>query len=344
MRPRRLLGALLLSVPLIAGAKAPAISIVIDDLGDRLAEGRMAVELPGPVACAMLPESPFTPQLAGMAQARGKEVMLHLPLQPGSGRGHPLTILDSASPAQRDALLQRALAAVPQAVGVNNHQGSRLTSESEPMRWLMGQLRTRGGLYFVDSRTSAATQAEAEAWQQDLPTTRRQVFLDNSRGAAAVQAEWQRLLALARKNGSALAIGHPYPETLALLQREIPRLQAQGIRLVAPSALIREQGTSRRQRVAAAPLRLSLAMAGEAEAGGCPVDGGPAARPAMEERAGGDPGSCGPAMDGLQARNPLEHDPAAAVIEAAVAQQTPVTAATLERAPQEAAPAGDPAP
>ena len=258
---RRLLGALLLSLSCTAGAKAPAVSIIIDDLGYRLAEGRSAVELPGPVACAMLPESPFTPQLANLAQQRGKEVLLHLPLQPGAGRGHPLTILDSASPEQREALLQRALSAVPQAVGVNNHQGSRLTSEREPMRWLMQALRDRGGLYFVDSRTSAATQAENEAWQQDIPTTRRQVFLDNTRGAAAVRKEWQRLLALARKNGSALAIGHPYPETLALLKSELPRLQAQGIRLVAPSALIREQGTTRSLRVAAMPLRLSSAMA-----------------------------------------------------------------------------------
>ncbi len=255
------LGAALLLLPCIAGARAPAISIVIDDLGDRLAESRAAAELPGPVACAMLPESPYTPQIAALAQARGKEVMLHLPLQPGQGRGHPLTILDTASPEQRHALLQRALAAVPQAVGVNNHQGSRLTSESEPMRWLMQALREHGGLYFIDSRTSAATQAEAEAWQRDLPTTRRQVFLDNSRSPAAIQGEWQRLLALARKNGTALAIGHPYPETLALLQREIPRLQAQGIRLIAPSQLIREQGTSRQQRVAAAPLRLAAVMA-----------------------------------------------------------------------------------
>ncbi|HSW12504.1 MAG TPA: divergent polysaccharide deacetylase family protein [Solimonas sp.] len=256
---RRIAAGLLLCWPLLAAAQQPStvISIVIDDLGDRWQESRQAAELPGAVACAILPESPHGAQVAQLAQARGKEVMLHLPLQPGQGRGHPLTILDSASPEQRDALLQRALAAVPQAVGVNNHQGSRLTSAAEPMRWLMRALRQHGGLYFVDSRTSAATQAEAEAWQQDLPTTRRQVFLDNSRGAAAVRKEWQRLLQLARRNGSALAIGHPYPETLALLQAEIPRLQAQGIRLVAPSALIRRQGTSRQQRVAALPLRFS---------------------------------------------------------------------------------------
>ncbi len=258
-RGRRILGALLSMSSWIAGAQAPAISIIVDDLGDRWQESREAAELPGPVACALLPESPHTPQVAALAQARGKEILLHLPLQPGKGRGHPLTILDSASPEQREALLQRALAAVPQAVGVNNHQGSRLTSEAEPMRWLMQALQQRG-LYFVDSRTSAATQAEAHAWQQDLPTTRRQVFLDNSRGAAAVRAEWQRLLVLARKNGSALAIGHPYPETLALLRSEIPKLQAQGIRLIAPSALIREQGTSRQLKVAAKPLRLSVGM------------------------------------------------------------------------------------
>jgi len=270
MTLRRLAGALLLW-PLLAPAQTPAISIVIDDLGDRWQESREAAELPGAVACAVLPESPHGAQVAALAQARGKEILLHLPLQPQQGPAHPLTIQAGGPPEQREALLQRALAAVPMAVGVNNHQGSLLTAQLEPMRWLMQALRRRGGLYFVDSRTTAQTLAEPLAWEQELPATRRQVFLDDVRSPAALRREWQRLLQLARKQGSALAIGHPYPETLALLRTEIPRLQAQGIRLVAPSALIREQGTSKQLRVAARPLQLSDSLTWPAQLAGEPT-------------------------------------------------------------------------
>lgn len=262
----------LLFWPLLASAQTPTISIIIDDLGDRWTESREAAELPGAVACALLPESPYSARVAELAQARGKEILLHLPLQPQSGRGHPLTIHAGTTPEQREALLQRALAAVPQAVGVNNHQGSLMTQQVEPMRWLMRALRSRGGLYFVDSYTSAQSLAEPLAWEQELPATRRQVFLDANRGAAAVRREWQRLLQLARRNGSALAIGHPYPETLALLRAEIPRLQAQGIRLLPPSALIRQQGTSKQLRVAARPLQLSASLTWPAELAGEPAD------------------------------------------------------------------------
>lgn len=270
MALRRLVGALLLW-PLLVAAQTPAISIVIDDLGDRWQEGRQTAELPGAVACAVLPESPHGAQVAALAQARGKEILLHLPLQPRQGPAHPLTINAGAAPERREALLRRALASVPMAVGVNNHQGSLLTAQLEPMRWLMQALRRHGGLYFVDSRTTAETVAETLAWQQELAATRRQVFLDDARGPAAVHREWQRLLQLARRQGSALAIGHPYPETLALLRSEIPRLQAQGIRLVAPSALIREQGTSKQLRVAARPLQLSDRLTWPAELAGEPA-------------------------------------------------------------------------
>jgi polysaccharide deacetylase 2 family uncharacterized protein YibQ len=261
----RLAAALLLGCCATAAAEPPAISIVIDDLGDRWEESRAAAELPGAVACALLPESPYTARVAELAQRRGKEILLHLPLQPQQGRGHPLTIASDTPAAARDALLQRALRAVPQAVGVNNHQGSRLTAQADTMRWLMQALRAHGGLYFLDSRTTAATVAESMAWQQGLDATRRQVFLDAHRGPAAVRREWQRLLQLARRHGSALAIGHPFPETLALLRQELPRLQAQGVQLIAPSALIRRQGTSPGLRLAARPLQLSDALTSPAE-------------------------------------------------------------------------------
>lgn len=260
-RPRRIaalwLGLWTIALPAAAQSSGgPFISIVIDDLGDRWEEGRQAVALPGPVACAVLPETPHGARLAALAHAAGKEVLLHLPLQPLQGKPHPMSLSAGMAEPQREALLQRALASVPHVVGVNNHQGSATTQQAEPMRWLMRALRQQGGLYFLDSYTTAASVAQGIAQAEGLPATRRQVFLDAERSPAAIRKEWKRLLQMARTHGSAVAIGHPFPETLAMLREEIPRLGA-SIELVPPSELIRRQARLRGLRTAGISLRFS---------------------------------------------------------------------------------------
>ena len=116
--------------------------------------------------------------------------------------------------------------------------GSLLTRHPGSMAWLMQAIGSRGDLFFVDSRTTAATVAEQLAGEFGIPNIRRKVFLDNERDSDAIDAQFRRLLALARRDGTALGIGHPYPETLALLQQELPRLHEYNIELVPVSRLI----------------------------------------------------------------------------------------------------------
>ncbi|MGH8445629.1 MAG: divergent polysaccharide deacetylase family protein [Solimonas sp.] len=223
-----------------AAAAAPqaAISIVIDDLGDRIVEGRQATELPGAVACAFLPDAPYTRRLAQDAHQAGKEVLLHLPLQPVAGRAHPLTLATGAPDAERDAALAHMLAAVPYLDGVNNHQGSLATASRPAMHWLMRELAMRNVGYFIDSYTSAQSVAYPIARAYGLPATRRRVFLDNDPSVAAINAEFDELLRVAKAHGSALAIGHPHPATLQVLRERLPALAAQGVLLLPPSQLI----------------------------------------------------------------------------------------------------------
>lgn len=237
---RRLHTLLALVAGLIGGSvsAAPAISVVIDDLGDTLTNGRAAVELPGAVACAFLPESPHTRRLATEAHIAGKPVLLHLPLQPEHGRAHPLAINSTLPTIPRTEHLLRLLASVPFADGVNNHQGSRATASREQMHWLMRELSLAGIGYFLDSATTSQSQAYALARAYGLPAVRRRVFLDNEPTEAAVEAEFDRLLRLARRDGTALAIGHPHTATLRVLQRRLPQLASQGIELLAPAQLI----------------------------------------------------------------------------------------------------------
>ena len=226
-----------------AGAAAPVISIIIDDLGDRRDEGARVIGLPGPVACAILPNTPHGVQQALDAHAHGKEVLLHFPLEPkaGGGRAHPLAVTTRSSREELVSKLRDDLDSLPFVNGVNIHQGSLLSQRTDYMNWMMAELRARGGLYFVDSFTSAQSVAwpVAEAWE--LAATRRQVFLDDVRDPEEIRAQLVRLIAKAQREGSALAIGHPYPETIAVLERELPALARYQVRLVAPSELIRIQ-------------------------------------------------------------------------------------------------------
>jgi hypothetical protein len=64
------------------------------------------------------------------------------------------------------------------------------------------------------------------------------VFLDHDRSADSVAREFERLKSLARKNGQAVGIGHPYPATLEFLEKEIPKLEKQGYKLVSISQML----------------------------------------------------------------------------------------------------------
>ncbi|MGE8112560.1 MULTISPECIES: divergent polysaccharide deacetylase family protein [Pseudomonas] len=225
---------LCLLVCLMAGVAqaAPAgkayMSIIIDDLGQNAERDSRTLALPGPVNMAIMPDTPHATDFARQAHKAGKTVILHMPMDPATGpyAWHPGIPLDEL--ARR---LDAALAKVPYAAGINNHMGSRMTAQREPMAWLMGELQRRH-LFFVDSRTSAATVAAAEAQAQSLAHVSRDVFLDDVRTTEAITGQLQQGVALARKQGSAVLIGHPYPQTLEVLERELPRLRSQGIELI----------------------------------------------------------------------------------------------------------------
>ncbi|HZX24626.1 MAG TPA: divergent polysaccharide deacetylase family protein [Woeseiaceae bacterium] len=223
-----------------ADGAPPRIAIIIDDLGYGGAAGERTIRLPGPVACSVLPGTPHGVRLARLAHAAGKQVMLHLPMQslddiePAPG----LFQVDTTR-AQLAARVAADLAAIPHVTGINNHRGSLLTRHPGHMAWLMEEIAAREGLFFVDSYTTAASVALGIARESGIPAARRDVFLDPEPDPATVRREFDRLLALARRHGTALAIGHPYPATLALLEKELPRLAELGIELVSPGELVR---------------------------------------------------------------------------------------------------------
>lgn len=216
-----------------AGGPARA-AIVIDDLGNELAPSERIARWPYPVAGAVLPGVAFSAASARALEAGGKEVLLHLPMEPAGYpkvRPGPGVILRAQSDQEIARILESDLASVPGVVGVNNHMGSAATADPRVMRVVAKVLAARG-LFFLDSRTTDATVAEKTAEEASVPAVSRRVFLDDVETAAAVSAQLSELVRRAREEGSAVAIGHPYPVTLSVLERELPGLAARGVTLV----------------------------------------------------------------------------------------------------------------
>ena len=219
----------------------PRIAIIIDDLGYQLDVGRRAIALPGPVTFAVLPGAPRATTLARWAHESGKEVLLHLPLQANSDDkdDEPIRIDLDMNREAVVATFEVALNSVPHVIGVNGHRGSLLTRHPGHMQWLMEEIRARGDLFFVDSYTTVESVAMQIAAETGVSAVKRDVFLDPDRSPQTVARQFERMKLLAKKRGFVVAIGHPYKSTLALLERELPKLGEQGIELVPVSELVK---------------------------------------------------------------------------------------------------------
>jgi polysaccharide deacetylase 2 family uncharacterized protein YibQ len=227
-----------------SGQQAPRevqIAIVIDDLGNLYAESMRVLELPGPVSVAILPHTPHSKTIARIAHNLGRDVLVHMPMQAHSNKSlGPGGLLASMDRQELTDKVRAALRAVPHAQGLSNHMGSFLTEQPKSMAWLMHTLKQEQK-HFFDSRTTALTQAAHSAQAINLPHTSRDVFLDNVLSEKVIGQQFDLLIEKAHQNGTAVAIGHPNPLTLKILEARLPRLKKHGVRLVNLSQVIRLQ-------------------------------------------------------------------------------------------------------
>lgn len=216
-----------------------SIVIIIDDLGNHWGRSKRSAALKGDVTLAILPFSPYSKQLAELAQSHNKEVMLHAPMEPIDHHSWDEGLAQSMSRAQVEASLKDMLADVPSARGINNHMGSAFTQNAQAMSWVMKTLAARN-LYFVDSRTSAESEAFSIAQKFNVASNKRDVFLDNKRSIKAIEKQLMHALDIAKNTGLAIAIGHPYPETLTVLEQFIERMAQFNIKLVPASTALNQ--------------------------------------------------------------------------------------------------------
>lgn len=226
---------------LSTAVQAATVALVIDDLGYNRDRARRALALPPPVTAAVLPDAPYTTQIARAAERAGISLLVHLPMQGNEDDVHAGLLHGGMSQPRFRQRVRQGLARVPGAIGVNNHMGSVLTTDRGAMDLLMHELRAAPApLLFLDSRTTADSVAFNAATRAGVATARRDVFLDNDLDPAAIEHQFQRWLRRAYATGCALAIAHPHPETLVVLERLLPHVK--GVRRVGIAEYVRVCG------------------------------------------------------------------------------------------------------
>lgn len=247
-----------LASPVLADSsenQMPIIAILIDDMGDDYQAGIKAILLTGNLSYSFLPNSPHTTVLATIANDVGKEVLLHLPMESIDEKAlSPNDLTLNMTEAQFVKRVEQDLLSVPMVVGVNNHKGSLLTQHPGHMVWLMRVLKANGNLFFIDSLTSVSSIAGQVATEVGIANTTRNVFLDHYSDMESIDENYEKLIRIAKKTGAALAIAHPRKNTLKYLEKRLVQIEADGVRLVPVSEIIRHK--NRRKT----PLRASLSL------------------------------------------------------------------------------------
>lgn len=226
------------AVKLAAATRQPMIAIVIDDMGLDRARSRQTVALNGPLTLAYLAYAGDLAAQTNAARSAGHELLVHVPMEPGSATTDPgpHALLTGLAPDEFARRIDWNLSQFAGYVGINNHMGSKATRDRGAMRAVMAKLRERE-LLFLDSRTSGETVAQDEAAKAGIPALRRDVFLDHDPSPIAVRAALLDVENVARRQGYAIAIGHPKDATIGALSEWLPDVVSRGFAIVPVSAI-----------------------------------------------------------------------------------------------------------
>lgn len=219
--------------------QGPRVAIIIDDMGQHRQMGVRLIEMPLHLSFSFLPGTPFVHTQASLAHERGRDVMVHMPMEPKDSRWKlgedALYVRDTAEIIAKKT--QKMLNAVPHAMGANNHMGSRFTEDGKAMQAVL-EVVGKHSFFFVDSVTTPGSRGLATARELHLPSAKRQVFLDNVQDVQAICRQLDVLAAIAEKEGQAIAIGHPHQATFQALNHCGERLLKR-VKLVGVGELVR---------------------------------------------------------------------------------------------------------
>jgi polysaccharide deacetylase 2 family uncharacterized protein YibQ len=237
-----LLAFFMFSISPVKAEPIAKIALIMDDMGLSEVLGCEAIQLHGAVTYSFLVNAPYAHQLAASAYRKGKELMLHAPMQAIAKREQEAGELKQGMVAQKfKQLFVKQLNSIPHISGVNNHKGSLLTQNYSAMTRIMALIKNYNGedLFFVDSKTSQQSIAGHVASEFGIATFSRDIFLDHdSPSEEEIRRQFRRLIDIALTQGQALAIAHPRKATLKILRQELAQLSAYGVQLVSVSELV----------------------------------------------------------------------------------------------------------
>ncbi|MDG1438018.1 MAG: divergent polysaccharide deacetylase family protein, partial [Emcibacteraceae bacterium] len=229
------------ATPVVIPEGHDTVILVIDDLGMDKAMTQEMIDMAVPMTLAFLPyANEISPQV-NRAYKKGHDILVHIPMEPKSTLDPgPNALLSSVSARVQMDSIEYNLSQFENYIGINNHMGSKFTEDTDAVNRLLGVIKRRE-LLVLDSKTTANSVLEDLAEDQQIPVINRDVFLDNTEDEQYIMGQLGELERMAKRNGNALAIGHPYPETVAALKRWIPTLNAKGITVVPISQKVREK-------------------------------------------------------------------------------------------------------
>lgn len=223
--------------PAPAESYSGRLAVVIDDGGRDLASQRVYEAMGIPLTLAVMPNQPHTAEAAASWAAAGLPVIIHQPMESVSGAAAEPVFLSTAMNAEEQGkILADSFRQIPQAVGMNNHQGSKATIHRTTMNNVMKALAARN-MFFLDSATNSTTAADAAAAQYGVPYVRNELFVDNSADVEEIKAMIRKGARMASASGSAVIIGHCRPHTAEAFRQIAPELRAAGITFVYVSSL-----------------------------------------------------------------------------------------------------------
>lgn len=217
------------------------LAIIIDDMGSNVSEARSLAAISVPLTFSIIPGLRADKEVAAFAASHTIETMIHVPMQ---SKGWPERRLEAngllvaMGTAELQERVSKFVQQFPGAMGVNNHMGSAFTEHEEKMTVVLQTLK-KNNLFFIDSVTSPESVGLMVAQRLGVRSARRNVFLDNEQERGYILGQLNQAVRMARKNGSAIAICHPHPATIAALAAALPELADQGVRLVPASQLVR---------------------------------------------------------------------------------------------------------
>ncbi len=228
-----------------AGVSVPEnnakVILVIDDLGIVKGISKQMIDMDVPLTLSFLPYASGISAQVNDAYAKGHDILVHVPMEPkGRADPGPHALLSGTTARVQMTSIDYNLGQFSNYIGINNHMGSTFTEDAEAVDRLLNVVKDKG-LMVLDSKTTSKSLLEEMAYKKNIPVTNRDVFLDNVRDVDYIMGQLAKLERIAKRDGTALAIGHPYAQTVTALKKWIPTLKAKGITIVPISQIIKEK-------------------------------------------------------------------------------------------------------